>query len=213
MDYRLQFLLTLALFVAATLATAQTLPEPKYECDFEMPPVQDLVPQIGTVKVLWIICAPDSGALSPLDSLPIHRTQWCINQERVRVMYPSTYTMPAWTNDLLDTNVARSLGQYYKDQSGNLFRIYGSVVGRNDSTIFLSDPDTSVRPEQPFVHPCGNTGGPAFFQNIMPKVDSVVNLADYDVNGDGVVDEVFFHIYGLAERDTSGTWQFQGTEV
>jgi hypothetical protein len=103
-------------------------------------------------------------------------------------MYPSTYSMPSWTHTLLDTVAPEGLGRYYKDQSNNVFRIYGSVVGQTANTIFRSDPGTSVRPEQPFDNDgcspsCGNSGGNAFFQNIMSKVDAVVNLANLTRGG------------------------------
>ncbi len=200
-----RLLLLLALLFTAKFCLPQTPPIPLYECDEDTSTTRDAIPHVGTVKVLWIMCAPDSGALLPLDSLSIDRTNWCHNGRRVRVMYPSTYSIPSWADTLLDSTKGRSLSMYYKDQSNNLFRIYGDVLGQNEATIFRSDPDTSVRPTQPYVG-CGNYGGFAFFKNIMEKVDAVYNLADYDVNGDGIVDEVFFHIYGLAEDG-----QLQGT--
>ena len=191
----------------ATLATAQ-LQDPLshgYYCDTEPSVYTDWVNPIGTTKVLWIMCAPDSGALRPLDSLSILRPDTCPPRQRVRVMYPSTYRLPTWARDLFDSTTDRSLTNYYVDQSFGHFRLVGEVVGRNDSTLFLSDPDTAVRPLQPFT--CwGNNGGSNFFLNIMEKVDSVLNLADYDVNHDGNVDQVFFHIYGLSEDG-----RFQGT--
>ena len=131
----------------ATLATAQ-LQDPLshgYYCDTEPSVYTDWVNPIGTTKVLWIMCAPDSGALRPLDSLSILRPDTCPPRQRVRVMYPSTYRLPTWARDLFDSNQEKSLTSYFLDQSRGRFRVVGNVVGRDSTHIFTCDPDTSVR--------------------------------------------------------------------
>lgn len=200
----LLFALT-ALCCLSQLSSGQ-MPLDPINCETETaPPTLDYpLGPIGSYKVLWVMCAPDSGALAPLDSLSIERPI-CPAPTRRRVMYPSTYQMPPWANQMLDPNYNRSLATYYSDISFGQFLAWGDVVGDTNSTIFRSHPDTSVRPLQPYT--CwGNNGGSAFFLNIMPKVDRVVNFADYDLNGSGVVDFLVFNIYGLAEDGN-----FQGT--
>ncbi len=69
------------------------------------------------------------------------------------------------------------------------------MVGRDSLRIFTCDPDTAVRPRKMSM-----TGGPQFFLNIMPKVDSVVNFADYTYSPtDTVAWYIVFNIYGHAE--------------
>jgi hypothetical protein len=84
---------------------------------------------------------------------------------------------------------------YFIDQSRGRFRVVGNVVGRDSTHIFTCDPDTSKRPRK-----LSNNGGNAFFQNIMQKVDSVVDFRDYlDHPDDQWVSFLFFNIYGHAE--------------
>jgi hypothetical protein len=156
----------------------------------------------GTGKVLWVLCAPDSGALRPIEN-------WSINRgaNPQRVMYPSTYRMPWWRTIALDSTDSRSFTRYYKDQSAARWRVIGTVAGQTDTTIFLCDPDTLYRPRCPFVGGAnGNKSGTRFFLNIMAKVDARYNLSDFDTNQDGFVDKLILCVYGLAEAG-----QFQGT--
>jgi len=55
------------IFFATSWLLAQTPSRVKYECDVEQSAITDEIPHSGRVKVLWVICAPDSGALAPLE--------------------------------------------------------------------------------------------------------------------------------------------------
>jgi hypothetical protein len=198
-------ILVVGLSVCAGVAQYPTNPNnPPIQCDGsgERDPFSSLDEIEGTAKILWIIAAADSHALP--QEWPVHeRGDDC---GPYRIMYPSTYRMPSWANRMFDSTDARSFTRFYKDQSSDRFRVLGAVVGKNDSTIFTCDPDTAVRPRK-----CGTSfhGGRNFFLNIMEKVDSVVNFADYLPIPNSIdVPWTLFNIYGHSEN-----CQFEGGGV
>jgi M6 family metalloprotease-like protein len=166
-------------------------------CVFIDDPLLDALPASGSVHILWIVCTVDSGAID--SNISTSGQYWC-NPDSVRIYLPSTYTMPYWKDIVLDPNNQASLSRYFEDVSGGDLVVTGDVVGWNDSTVFKCDPDPTKLPTMP-EHGCfgSNTGGSAYFRNIMQKVDSVVDFNDYDLNDDGVVDYVIFNLYGLCE--------------
>ncbi len=199
-------LLTLfSLIVLLVLSAISQPPNPQnpgMQCDFTEQSPSPLTDVVGTRRILWIVCAGDSNSLP--HNWPVHR--WTPDTAGTRVMYPSTYRMPTWAPWVFDSTIARSFTKYYIDQSDGRFRVIGDVVGRNDSTIFVCDPDTAVRPRKV----SGFSGGNAFFQNIMQKVDSVIDFRDYiDNPSDTVVSFMFFNVYGHAENcqvEGGGQW-------
>jgi hypothetical protein len=151
----------------------------------------------GRVKVLWIVCTADSQALPqswPLGSGAGHR-----------VCNPVTYQMPSWASWVFDSSRLNSLSSYYLDQSGGRFGLTGKVVGRDSLTVFKCDPDTAVRPRHD-----NQSGGTAFFYNIMAKVDSFVNLTEYLPTPTATeIPFMIFDIYALAEScrvEAGGQW-------
>jgi hypothetical protein len=147
-------------------------------------------------KVLWIVCTADSACLpqdwpfynSPGDTLPDSLRHW-------RVANPSTFAMPSWAGMMFDSSSPYSLTRYYLDQSGNYFLLTGKVQGHDENTVFKCDTNVSVRPDH-----SSQAGGADFFNNIMPKVDSVVNFADYLMfPTSNSVPFLIFDIYGLSE--------------
>lgn len=154
---------------------------------------------VGTRTILWIICTADSNALPQIwpRSFP--------DTGATRVANPSTYRMPSWADMVFDTTDRNSLSSFYRVQSSNRFTVTGKVVGQDSVTVFKCDPDTSVRPRH-----TSQSGGINFFRNIMQKVDSVVNYADYLSSPTATTGPcIFFNIYGLSEgcfSETGGQW-------
>jgi hypothetical protein len=173
----------------------------------------------GSTKILWIVCAPDSHALLPIQHWTTDRDSCDVRPSRV--MFPSTYRMPWWKASMLDSADERSFTRYFIDQSHGKWRPYGLVSGFTDSTIWVCDPDSQYRPTPPYTTTAadpsnpwsrcyGNSGGTKFFLNIIHKVDDSVNFGQFDLNNDGRVDKIIFDIYGLAEQ-VEENWRFQGT--
>jgi M6 family metalloprotease-like protein len=160
-----------------------------------MTSITDLHEISGTVKMLWIVCTADSGAIP--QSWPLYYGIHNADCGETRLPNPSTYRMPSWATDVFDSTYPRSLSSYYVDQSRGRFRVSGKVVGQDCTTVFRCDPDTSLRPR---LCDWGWGGGTNFFNNIMGKVDAVVNFAEYLPDSNSTtVDFVLFNIYGMAE--------------
>ena len=169
--------------------------DPPFLCSTDSSGGSALTDIVGTRHILWIMCAGDSNSLP---DWPVHPGNCDTGQ--TRVMYPTTYRMPSWASIMFDSNRVESLTSYYIDQSDGNFRVVGSIAGQNDSTIFVCDPDTAVRPRR-----CTNdgpyNGGNTFFQNIMQKVDVAIDFADYlDNESDAWVPFLIFEIYGHCEE-------------
>lgn len=145
-------------------------------------------------KVLWVLCAADSAAIAPYDSLPFGKLGLCGNHRR-RAEYPTTYRMPSWASLAFDAQDDASVTSYFLDQSYGAKLVTGEVIGATDSTIFRCDPNIWLEPSQCSTH----SAGQEFVTNIMQKVDSLYDLGDFlsDPNDTSVF--VFFNLYGHAE--------------
>ncbi|HEY3295412.1 MAG TPA: right-handed parallel beta-helix repeat-containing protein [bacterium] len=188
---RLFWLITFLVVLAAWgFAQAPYDPRiPRVDCEAvnSGTPITGITSGTGRVKILWIVCTADSASLPQ---------SWPIGHDPgQRVCNPVTYRMPSWASAALDSTVPWSLSRYYLDQSGRKFGVYGKVVGRDSITVFKCDPNQAVRP----IH-SDQSGGTAFFNNIMAKVDSFVDLHEFlPTPSSQDVEYTIFDIYGLAE--------------
>lgn len=92
--------------------------------------------------------------------------------------------LPEWYDDLLDSTVEGSASDFYVQQCYDRHILTGESKGRPvglDSMIYFVTSDS--------MHYYSSYG--AANLDILIKADSFVNFADFDQDGDGIVDEVF----------------------
>ncbi len=110
----------------------------------------------------------------------------------------------------------KSVAQYYADLSGGRYRIVGDVVGwlrvTNSTWWYGADPAPGARSIPSGVY-CANNGGiPGAATHRALVVDALeavkarypsFNWAQYDRNGDGVIDRLWIIHAGLGEEDST----------
>lgn len=111
-------------------------------------------------------------------------------------------TIPWWgrhqgrNGGIWDTTVALSVPSFYEDNSYHQHHVRSdTVLGRNgDSLCILSenDPDFGI--------------SSIFWESVFAQVDTMVNLADYDHDNDGYVDQVFLIITGYDGVQSNRGW-------
>lgn len=112
---------------------------------------------------------------------------------------PSTYTI--------------SLRDYYNEVSAGKFTVSGSAASVADWTTANNDYGYYVDQAQGMGSgPNGRThSADAVCVEIARKLDQAVNYADFDGNGDGIVDVVILIMEGWASGADNQFWSFQGT--
>lgn len=109
-----------------------------------------------------------------------------------KAKYNNILNTPGYTSD---EGFEGSVADYFKAQSGGVFELKFDVVGpitlaHNRKYYGANDPDDNdLRPEDMIVEACN-------------AVNSQVNFADYDWDGDGEVDQVFVLYAGTGEADS-----------
>lgn len=92
-----------------------------------------------------------------------------------------------------------SARDYYIDASNGLFRpqfnVYGPVKLSHDAAFYVGDD-----PDKPDYQKAANFG--YAIQEAVLALDDEINYADYDLDGDGKIDNIFFFYSGRGQADT-----------
>ena len=97
----------------------------------------------------------------------------------------NTHDYTGYTMNGRRVNMTGSVRDYFYDNSNHIFDPHFDVVGPVNVNFKCTDPKSSNNAEP-------------IFQAALAAVDSLVNYQDYDTDGDGYVDMVFFLVAGYA---------------
>ena len=114
--------------------------------------------------------------------------------DSIRLVFDDIVNLPGYTNDW---GAIGSVHDYYLDQSNGLFDLEFDVIG----PVNLTKPASFYGTNQfGFDINAGH-----MIVECCEAVDSLVNFADYDWDGDGIVEEVFVLYAGRGEASGGGT--------
>ncbi len=97
----------------------------------------------------------------------------------------NTHDYTGYTLHNRRVNMTGSVRDYFYDNSNHIFDPSFDVVGPVEVNMSCTSPQ-------------GTAAGDALFNAALAAADSLVNYADYDIDGDGYVDMVFFLVAGFS---------------
>lgn len=97
----------------------------------------------------------------------------------------NTHDFTGYTMNGRRVNMTGSVRDYFYDNSNQIFDPHFDVVGPVDVNYKCTDPKSTSNAD-------------AIFHAALEAADSLVNYSDYDTDGDGYVDMVFFLVAGLS---------------
>lgn len=124
----------------------------------------------------------------------------------------NTTKLPVWADSIWDSARQLSVPRYFKDNSLGKYVMTAVASSRNDTTSWTSSSTPIPDPAQGLE---GDPVGGNFFQDVMMRVDSVTNFADFDLDQDDVVDACFFIVVnhggfsGVLLNEASALWEYR----
>lgn len=114
--------------------------------------------------------------------------------------YVTNAARPSWWTKIWDSTVQLSVPKFYKDNSLGQYSLQITPFG-NGSQCFVTDvfPDTGTSGDQP------PNGGDSFTSAILDSADKVINFANFDANGDNIVDALFLIIVNIRVSTNRGS--------